>query len=225
MVFQPDVGPTGGLRSQAHPENKELSPAMFETVSNFSRSLCRSHAPNDCVALTESAPEFVYALNSPMVRPKFLAVVQDVCQQSATGNTRPTDPKYELVGESSSDVNAGDRWVGFAIRAMFARFWALAKRADSADILIVLAGYIVMHLTFVNLFLKARKLGSNFWLVSRGHFPTLVGLRWQPIVLALSRPLRRCIYITLSYPGDSVAHSLRPSSDNTLTSVVAPSKH
>ncbi|CCO33492.1 hypothetical protein BN14_07571 [Rhizoctonia solani AG-1 IB] len=127
MVFQPDVGPTGGLRSQAHPENKELSPAMFETVSNFSRSLCRSHAPNDCVALTESAPEFVYALNSPMVRPKFLAVVQDVCQQSATGNTRPTDPKYELVGESSSDVNAGDRWVGFAIRAMFARFWALAK--------------------------------------------------------------------------------------------------
>jgi hypothetical protein len=127
MVFQPDVGPTGGLRSQAHPENKELSPAMFETVSEFSRSLCRSHAPNNCVALAESAPEFVYALKSPMVRPKFLAVVQDVCQQSATGNTRPTDPKYELVGEGSSDVNAGDRWVGFAIRAMFARFWALAK--------------------------------------------------------------------------------------------------
>ncbi|KAG8762467.1 3-hydroxy-3-methylglutaryl-coenzyme A (HMG-CoA) reductase isozyme [Ceratobasidium sp. 423] len=166
MIFEPDVGPTGGLRAQAHPASRELSPAMFETVSNFSRSLCHSHTPSDCVALAGAAPEFVYALKSPMVRPKFLAIVQDVCQQSATANSRPTDPKYELVGESGSDVNAGDRWVGFAIRAMFARFWALAKRADSADILIVLAGYIVMHLTFVNLFLKARKLGSNFWLAS-----------------------------------------------------------
>ncbi|KAJ1302105.1 hypothetical protein OPQ81_000936 [Rhizoctonia solani] len=166
MIFEPDVGPTGGLRAQAHPASKELSPTMFETVSNFSRSLCHSHAPNDCVALAEAAPEFVYALKSPMVRPKFLAAVQAVCQQSASARTRPTDPKYELVGESGSDVNAGDRWVGFAVRAMFARFWALAKRADSADILIVLAGYIVMHLTFVNLFLKARKLGSNFWLAS-----------------------------------------------------------
>lgn len=38
------------------------------------------------------------------------------------------------------------------------------QRADSADIFIVLLGYIFMHVTFVNLFLKARKLGSNFWL-------------------------------------------------------------
>ncbi|KAF8699863.1 Hydroxymethylglutaryl-coenzyme A reductase, partial [Rhizoctonia solani] len=190
MVFQPDVGPTGGLRSQARPENKELSPAMFDTVSNFSRFLCRSHAPNDCVALAESAPEFVYTLKSPMVRPKFLAVVHDVCQQSATANTRTTDPKYELVGESGPDVNAGDRWVGFAIRAMFARFWALAKRADSADILIVLAGYIVMHLTFVNLFLKARKLGSNFWLASTilisSTFAFVISL---PLSLLLGIPL------------------------------------
>ncbi|CAE6405861.1 unnamed protein product, partial [Rhizoctonia solani] len=166
MVFEPDVGPTGGLRAQAHPASKELSPAMFESVSNFSRSLCYSHAPNDCVALAEAAPEFVYTLKTPMVRPKFLSIVQDVCQHSASSNARSNDPRYELLGESGPDVNAGDRWVGFAIRAMFARFWALAKRADSADILIVLAGYIVMHLTFVNLFLKARKLGSNFWLAS-----------------------------------------------------------
>lgn len=123
LLFEPDVGPTGGLRAQAHPASKELSPAMYDPVSNFSRSLC--HASH-CVALTESVPEFVYALKTPMVRPKFLAAVQDVCQRSASASTRPSDPKFELVGESS-DVPAGDRWVGFAIRAMFARFWALAK--------------------------------------------------------------------------------------------------
>ncbi|CAE6375348.1 unnamed protein product [Rhizoctonia solani] len=190
MIFEPDVGPTGGLRAQAHPASKELSPAMFESVSNFSRSLCHSHAPNDCIALAEAAPEFVYALKSPMVRPKFLTLVNDVCHHSASANTRPSDPKYELLGESGPDVNAGDRWVGFAIRAMFARFWALAKRADSADILIVLAGYVVMHLTFVNLFLKARKLGSNFWLASTilisSTFAFVISL---PLSLLLGIPL------------------------------------
>ncbi|CAE6530329.1 unnamed protein product [Rhizoctonia solani] len=168
MIFEPDVGPTGGLRAQAHPTSKELSPAMFETVSNFSRSLCHSHAPNDCYALAESAPEFVYALKSPMARSKFLTIVQGVCH-SASAHSRPADLKYELLGESGPDVNAGDRWVGFALRAMFARFWALAKRADSADILIVLAGYIVMHLTFVNVFLKARKLGADILIVLAGY--------------------------------------------------------
>lgn len=114
LVFGPDVGPTGGLRAQAHPASKELSPAVFEHVSNFSRSLCHEN----CVAVTEAVPQFVYALKNPMVRPKFLAVVQDVCSAA---------PMFELVGESTSDIPAGDRWVGFAIRAMFARFWALAK--------------------------------------------------------------------------------------------------
>lgn len=187
LLFEPDVGPTGGLRAQAHPASKELSPAMYEPVSNFSRSVC--HA-SDCVALAESVPEFVYALKSPMARSKFLTVVNDVCQTSGSSSARPSDPKFELVGESGSDVPAGDRWVGFAIRAMFARFWALAKRADSADILIVLAGYIVMHLTFVNLFLKARKLGSNFWLASTilisSTFAFVVSL---PLSLLLGIPL------------------------------------
>ncbi|KAG9123413.1 3-hydroxy-3-methylglutaryl-coenzyme A (HMG-CoA) reductase isozyme [Ceratobasidium sp. 392] len=186
LTFEPDVGPTGGLRAQAKPANRELSPAVLDSVSNFSRSLCGT----DCVTFAEAAPEYVYALRSPMVRPKFIAVVNDVCQRSAGQNARIPELKYELVGESGSDVSAGDRWVGFAVRAMFARFWALAKRADSADILIVLAGYILMHATFVNLFLKARKLGSNFWLASTilisGTFAFVLSL---PLSLLLGIPL------------------------------------
>jgi hypothetical protein len=127
LTFEPDVGPTGGLRAQANPANRELSPAVLDSVSNFSRSLCSTYANGQCAAFAEASPEYVYALRSPMVRPKFMAVVQDVCQQSVGQNARIPDLKYELVGESGSDVPAGDRWVGFAIRAMFARFWALAK--------------------------------------------------------------------------------------------------
>ncbi|KAG9077331.1 3-hydroxy-3-methylglutaryl-coenzyme A (HMG-CoA) reductase isozyme [Ceratobasidium sp. 370] len=190
LTFEPDLGPTGGLRAQAKPANRELSPAALDSVSNFSRSLCGSYAGDDCVAFTESAPEYVYALRSPMVRPKFMALVNNACQSSAGQSARIPELRYELVGESGSDVPAGDRWVGFAIRAMFARFWALAKRADSADILIVLVGYVLMHLTFVNLFLKARKLGSNFWLASTilisGTFAFVLSL---PLSLLLGIPL------------------------------------
>ncbi|KAG8746285.1 3-hydroxy-3-methylglutaryl-coenzyme A (HMG-CoA) reductase isozyme [Ceratobasidium sp. 414] len=185
LTFEPDVGPTGGLRAQAKPANRELSPAVLDSISNFSRSLCG----DECIAFTESAPEYVYALQSPMVRPKFMALVNNVCRSAGQGARIP-ELRYELVGESGSDVPAGDRWVGFAIRAMFARFWALGKRADSADILIVLAGYILMHLTFVNLFLKARKLGSNFWLASTilisGTFAFVLSL---PLSLLLGIPL------------------------------------
>ncbi|CAE7146434.1 unnamed protein product [Rhizoctonia solani] len=145
MIFEPDVGPTGGLRAQAHPTSKELSPAMFETVSNFSRSLCHSHAPNDCYALAESAPEFVYALKSPMARSKFLTIVQGVCH-SASAHSRPADLKYELLGESGPDVNAGDRWVGFALRAMFARFWALAKVCFIFYVFSVLTFHLIARL-------------------------------------------------------------------------------
>lgn len=38
------------------------------------------------------------------------------------------------------------------------------QQADSADIFIVLIGYLLMHTTFVRLYLNMRRMGSNFWL-------------------------------------------------------------
>jgi hydroxymethylglutaryl-CoA reductase (NADPH) len=75
------------------------------------------------------------------------------------------------------------RWIGYASRALIVRFWHLAKvsvglplkhalvlkckqKADSLDILLVLFGYILMHSTFIRLFLSSRSLGSNFWLTT-----------------------------------------------------------
>jgi hydroxymethylglutaryl-CoA reductase (NADPH) len=40
------------------------------------------------------------------------------------------------------------------------------QKADSLDILLILAGYILMHTTFFLLFYRSRRLGSNFWLPS-----------------------------------------------------------
>ncbi|KAI9823256.1 MAG: 3-hydroxy-3-methylglutaryl-coenzyme A (HMG-CoA) reductase isozyme [Phylliscum demangeonii] len=42
----------------------------------------------------------------------------------------------------------------------------LLKNAESLDIIIVFLGYLLMHLTFVSLFLSMRRMGSNFWLAA-----------------------------------------------------------
>lgn len=38
------------------------------------------------------------------------------------------------------------------------------QKADSLDILLILLGYVLMHTTFILLFSRSRRLGSNFWL-------------------------------------------------------------
>ena len=57
-------------------------------------------------------------------------------------------------------------WAAYAFRALILRFAALARAADSLDILLVLAGYVLMHLTFFRLARSSRALGSNFWLTA-----------------------------------------------------------
>ncbi|WWC87381.1 hydroxymethylglutaryl-CoA reductase (NADPH) [Kwoniella dendrophila CBS 6074] len=56
------------------------------------------------------------------------------------------------------------RWLAYAVRALGMRFWQLAKNADSADIFVVLLGYVLMHGVFVHLFIGMRNIGSSFWL-------------------------------------------------------------
>ncbi|CEH13745.1 hydroxymethylglutaryl-reductase [Ceraceosorus bombacis] len=56
------------------------------------------------------------------------------------------------------------RWAAYTVRALVVRFWALLRKADSADIFVMLLAYVLMHGTFINLFLSMRKFGSRFWL-------------------------------------------------------------
>src|SRR5580692_7047306 len=43
---------------------------------------------------------------------------------------------------------------------------AFQKNAESLDIVIMVLGYLSMHLTFISLFLSMKRLGSNFWLAA-----------------------------------------------------------
>ncbi|KAH9968240.1 hydroxymethylglutaryl-coenzyme A reductase-domain-containing protein [Russula dissimulans] len=67
--------------------------------------------------------------------------------------------------EAIAEMKSG-KWVVYAARTLVVRFWDLTKKADNLDILLVLAGYVLMHTTFIRLFLASRSLGSNFWLTT-----------------------------------------------------------
>lgn len=81
-------------------------------------------------------------------------------------------------------------WIAYALRALILRFYTLAKKADSLDILLILLGYILMHTTFYLLISRSRSLGSNFWLpaaiVSSSVLALLLSL---PIAMALRIPI------------------------------------
>lgn len=80
-----------------------------------------------------------------------------------------TNPGLRLTLEaapSAAELLRRGRWAAYALRALVLRFSELARAADSLDILLVLAGYVLMHVTFFRLVLAARALGSNFWLAT-----------------------------------------------------------
>lgn len=74
-----------------------------------------------------------------------------------------------LKGHAAPSELKSVKWMLYAARAFVLRFYAAARRADSADIFIMLIGYIMMHLTFINLFINMRRLGSKFWLGELAH--------------------------------------------------------
>lgn len=61
-------------------------------------------------------------------------------------------------------------------------FIDLLKNAETLDIIIMVLGYISMHLTFVSLFLSMRRMGSNFWLAASVIFSSVFAFLFGLIV-------------------------------------------
>ena len=98
----------------------------------------------------------------------------------------PVKYVVESTEQEATTAMKSGKWVAYAARTLVVRFWDLTKvsmflygyqwtnlptlllfqKADNLDILLVLAGYVLMHTTFIRLFLASRSLGSNFWLTT-----------------------------------------------------------
>ena len=61
-------------------------------------------------------------------------------------------------------------------------FIDLLKSAETLDIVIMVLGYLSMHLTFVSLFLSMRRMGSNFWLATSVLFSSVFAFLFGLIV-------------------------------------------
>ncbi|KAJ7274991.1 hydroxymethylglutaryl-coenzyme A reductase-domain-containing protein [Mycena rebaudengoi] len=67
------------------------------------------------------------------------------------------------AGEAIAHMRSG-KWVAYAAMALVQRFYDLAKKTPTPDILLILTGYILMHTTFLLLLSRSRRLGSSFFL-------------------------------------------------------------
>ncbi|TDL24375.1 hypothetical protein BD410DRAFT_854619 [Rickenella mellea] len=109
-----------------------------------------------------------------------------------------------ITSEGQSRELGGSKWLTFALRALFLRFWDLARTSHSLDVLFILSGYVLMHVTFFRLIRSSRALGSNFWLITAILLTSILsftlalsfslhcGISIDPVVLAEALPFIVC---------------------------------
>ncbi|KAK0118133.1 3-hydroxy-3-methylglutaryl-coenzyme A (HMG-CoA) reductase isozyme [Cadophora gregata] len=82
------------------------------------------------------------------------------------------------AAKSSTTNNSVKNWASNA----WTEFVDLIKNAETLDIIIMVLGYISMHLTFVSLFVSMRRMGSNFWLFATTLFSSVFAFLFGLIV-------------------------------------------
>ncbi|KAF8589091.1 hypothetical protein K439DRAFT_1528032 [Ramaria rubella] len=183
-----------------HPQSNDSHSSLNGSIENITEYLVHGLRTQDG---TTYARSLCYKVNGRCFTSEqpgsitlaFKPGTRDSWSSALTEAALPVDSKsirFEVEAtqtESIGEMRSG-KWVAYAARALIMRFWDLAKQADSADILVVLLGYILMHATFIRLFLAGRKLGSNLWLptsmISTSITAFILSL---PIALYLTIPL------------------------------------
>lgn len=146
-----------------------LQTAPSSQVVPLPNNLSVSHLP------TTSNPLAAYSQDSALAfsvkyseAPEFLVAVQEI----------PNDVPAQESRETEHGKKENKMWIMKAARAhtrsslvrWFQNAWSefldLLKNAETLDIIIMVLGYLSMHLTFVSLFLSMRKMGSNVWLAT-----------------------------------------------------------
>ncbi|PMD38114.1 hypothetical protein L207DRAFT_585029 [Hyaloscypha variabilis F] len=122
--------------------------------------------------------------------PEFLARAQEL----PNAGTIPTD-EAARHGYEAEPIKEQKKWIMKAAKADVSRgslrnwvynawteFVDLLKNAETLDIIIMVLGYISMHLTFVSLFVSMRRMGSNFWLFATTLFSSVFAFLFGLIV-------------------------------------------
>ncbi|CAG7847758.1 3-hydroxy-3-methylglutaryl-coenzyme A reductase 2 Short=HMG-CoA reductase 2 [Serendipita indica DSM 11827] len=138
----------------------QVKDALDTTRNGKYASFCYRYN-NSCLSSTR--PEAYTFAFDPTLGGETAQFVRGLSTANLAGEQDGTRFQVIRQHQSIADMKSG-KWVAYAGRALVLRFWSLAKNADSADIIVVLLGYVLMHITFFKLFTSLRRLGSNFWL-------------------------------------------------------------
>ncbi|KAF2492307.1 hypothetical protein BU16DRAFT_584414 [Lophium mytilinum] len=169
---------TAPLGQSVIPDNSsaKLLPSSSSSFSNISPDTSLAFS----IALSE-APQFLAAMQE--IPPAEASAESDDSDHEATVEAK----KWIMKAARSSSGSGGLRnWT----RDSWTSFVDLLKNAETLDIVIMVMGYLSMHLTFVSLFLSMRRLGSNFWLATTVLFQSAFAFLFALLVtLGLGVPI------------------------------------
>ncbi|KAI1082099.1 3-hydroxy-3-methylglutaryl-CoA reductase [Whalleya microplaca] len=150
------------------PESSADAPqtAPSRHIVPLPQNMSVSHLPSTSNSLSAYSQDSALAFSIKYSEaPEFLAAVQEIPNDVPGQESRETETGQEQKmwimkvarGHTASSLV---RWVQNA----WTEFLDLIKNAETLDIIIMVLGYLSMHLTFVSLFLSMKKMGSNVWL-------------------------------------------------------------
>jgi hydroxymethylglutaryl-CoA reductase (NADPH) len=191
QAFDDDVPVPAGadnlaLLTLVFPESTSDAPQTAPLVQSvpFPENLSITAVPSTSNAFTAYSQDSALAFSVPYDQAsQFLTAAQEIPNDIPAQETRETEHgkekkmwimKAARVQGSPSIV----RWLHNA----WIEFIDLLKSAETLDIMIMLLGYISMHLTFVSLFVSMRRMGSKFWLATSVLFSSVFAFLFGLIV-------------------------------------------
>jgi hydroxymethylglutaryl-CoA reductase (NADPH) len=143
------------------------APSQNAVLGNLTARLL----PSSSSSFSTISHDTTLAFSIPLTEaPDVLLALQEITAPADASESQGSDDegtleekKWIMRAAKSGHASTGVRnW----IRDSWASFTDLLKNADTGDIIMMVMGYLAMHLTFVSLFLAMRRLGSNFWLAA-----------------------------------------------------------
>ncbi|ETS75040.1 3-hydroxy-3-methylglutaryl-coenzyme A reductase [Pestalotiopsis fici W106-1] len=150
---------------ESSPEAPQTAPSAH--IVPLPNNLSVAHLPSTSNTLTTYAQDSALAFAVKYSQAaEFIAAAQEIPndvpgQESREIEDGRSEKKMWIIKAARGQTGTSlARWAKNA----WTDFLDLLKNADTLDIIIMVLGYLSMHLTFVSLFLSMRKLGSNVWL-------------------------------------------------------------
>ncbi|SPO02420.1 probable 3-hydroxy-3-methylglutaryl-coenzyme A reductase [Cephalotrichum gorgonifer] len=172
------------LLTLVFPESQSHSPATPPAAANIPipQNLSARSLPSTDNSLTAYSQDSALVFAVPYSQaPEFLVAAQELPNGEEEVQDDSDSPEAKMWIMKAARVNTRNTIVHWAKNA-WGEFIDLLKNAESLDILIMVLGYISMHLTFVSLFLAMRRMGSNFWLAATVLFSSVFAFLFGLIV-------------------------------------------